>query len=340
MFLQLESQFLLSRRENERRKNQISKKEIANQNFCSKRYRMRMLKEKRRRKICCWSEKLNIMKNSRKKRSCWHDEKNKKKSTHVRSNYSKESNFFYIIVFHFIVFEKIERWFFIFEFWFFKRFFFFNIFSFLFSVLCEISSTMFHDDWKLIARFYSALNDLSREECNVCNKIEFAMQLKQFDIFMKCHQYRTNKKKNFIMISLFEEINNMNFFLLSFHLSHLSIAKKFFIARVHVFMNLRRVKNCQYKYSEHVINFMQNIVKIIHWYFNLFSKLQIFILKSFFSFVKKNNVTISFREIFRIRRKYVEIWLKFLIKNHSNYKIIFIDFEHFEQLFENDTIWD
>jgi hypothetical protein len=85
---------------------------------------------------------------------------------------------------------------------------------------------------------------------------------------------------------------------------------------------------------------MQNIVKIIHRLFNLSSKLQMLVLKSFFSFAKKSNVTMSFREIFRVRRKYVEIWLKFLIKNHSNYKVIYIDFEHFEQLFENDTIWD
>ncbi len=184
------------------------------------------------------------------------------------------------------------------------------------------------------------LNEFSREECNVCNEIEFAMQLKSFDILMKCHRCRTNKKKNLIMISLFEEINNMNSFLLSSHLSRLSIAKKFFIARAHVFMNLRRVKDCQYKYSEHVINFMQNIVKIIHRFFNLFSKLQMFVLKLFSSFAKKSNVTMSFRETFRVRRKYVEIWLKFLIQNHSNYKAIFIDFEHFEQLFENDTIWD
>jgi hypothetical protein len=102
--------------------------------------------------------------------------KEEKTSTHVRSSCSKKSNFFYIIVSYFIIFEKIERWFLIFEFWFFKRFFFsLSSSSFLFSVLCEISSTMFHDDWKLIARFYSALNDLSRKECNVCNEIEFTM---------------------------------------------------------------------------------------------------------------------------------------------------------------------
>jgi hypothetical protein len=85
---------------------------------------------------------------------------------------------------------------------------------------------------------------------------------------------------------------------------------------------------------------MQNIVKIIHRLFNLSSKLQMLVLKSFFSFAKKSNVTMSFREIFRVRRKYVEIWLKFLIQNHSNYKAIFIDFEHLEQLLENDAIWD
>jgi hypothetical protein len=80
-------------------------------------------------------------------------------------------------------------------------------FSFFFSVLCEISSTMFHDDWKLIARFYSALNDLSREQYNVCNEIEFAMQLKSWNVINV-----KRIKKNLIMISLFEKINNMNFF--------------------------------------------------------------------------------------------------------------------------------
>jgi hypothetical protein len=67
MFLQFESQFLFSRKENEQRKNQISKDEIVNQNFCSKRYRIRMLKKEKRRKICFDLKKLNIMKHLRKK---------------------------------------------------------------------------------------------------------------------------------------------------------------------------------------------------------------------------------------------------------------------------------
>jgi hypothetical protein len=171
----------------------------------------------------------------------------------------------------------------------------------------EDSSTISSQNWNLIVFFYSSLNNLAREECNVCNEIKFAMMLKSWNSSIKCHRCRANRKKNLIMISLFEEINHMNSFLISSHLSRLSIAKKLFIARAYVFVNLRRVKDCQYKYSKHVINFMQNIVKIIHRFSSLSSKLQMLVLKSFFSFAKESNVTMSFREIFRVRRKYVEI---------------------------------
>jgi hypothetical protein len=108
----------------------------------------------------------------------------------------------------------------------------------------ENSSTISSQNWNLIVFFYSSLDNLAREECNVCNEIEFAMMLKSWNSSMKCHRCRANKKKNLIMISLFEEINHMNSFLISSHLSRLSIAKKLLIARAHVFMNLRRVKDC------------------------------------------------------------------------------------------------
>ena len=63
------------------------------------------------------------------------------------------------------------------------------------------------------------------------------------------------------------------------HLPHLSIAEEMLIARAHVQMAFRRVKGCQYKYSGHVVNFMQNTTKIINPLPSLPTELQVVILK-------------------------------------------------------------
>lgn len=42
----------------------------------------------------------------------------------------------------------------------------------------------------------------------------------------------------------------------------LYIAEGMLIARAHVHMHFRRMRGCQYKYSGHVVNFMQNTAKI------------------------------------------------------------------------------
>ena len=124
---------------------------------------------------------------------------------------------------------------------------------------------------------------------------------------MKCLRCRKNRTRNSNDISLFEEENVMNSESISFHFSSLSITEELLIARAHVLMNLRRVRECQYKYSEHVVNFMQNIAKIIHRFSNLLENLQMLVLKSAFSFAKNSNVFMQFRETFRVRRKYVEM---------------------------------
>jgi hypothetical protein len=99
----------------------------------------------------------------------------------------------------------------------------------------------------------------------------------------------------------------MNSFSVSSHFFSLSIAEKLLIARAHVLMNLRRVKECQYKYSRHVINFMQNTAKIVHRLSNLSTDLQMLVLKSVSFSTRNSNVFMQFREMFRVRRKNVEI---------------------------------
>jgi hypothetical protein len=158
---------------------------------------------------------------------------------------------FQIFIIRFIFFLFVFFiFFFLFNSFVFFVFSFFFIFSSFVSLnenslfMNENSSTISSQNWDFIVFFYSSLNNLAQEECNVCNEIKLAMMLKSWNSSMKCHRCWANKQKNFIMISLFEEINHMNSFLISFHLSRLLIAKKLFIVWAYVFMNFRRVKDC------------------------------------------------------------------------------------------------
>lgn len=122
------------------------------------------------------------------------------------------------------------------------------------------------------------------------------------------------------------------------YLFSLTNAKKLLIVRVYVLINYRRIKKCQYKYFDYVINFMQNITKIVIRLFLLFSKLQILILKFVSSIVKNNVIHQKFERIFRIRCDYVEFWLKYLIANHSNYQKFKINQKKLFQLSINDIV--
>ena len=72
-------------------------------------------------------------------------------------------------------------------------------------------------------------------------------------------------------------------------------------------INSRRVKKCQYKYFDYVINFIQNIVKIVNRFLFLFIEIQIIILKLLFNNVKNNKIHRRFEKNFCVRRDYVKI---------------------------------
>jgi hypothetical protein len=127
---------------------------------------------------------------------------------------------------------------------------------------------------------------------------------------------------------------------LFFHLSHFFIIEKLLIARAHILMNYRRVKNCQYKYFEHVVNFMQNTMKIIHRFFFLSFELRVLILKFASRSTKESDAQRVFKRIFRVRRKHVEIWLKFFIEHHSDYKTIEFDSNRLIQMSKDENIWN
>ena len=57
--------------------------------------------------------------------------------------------------------------------------------------------------------------------------------------------------------------NDMNLLCLFINLFKLFLIKKMLIVKVHIIMKFHHVKKHQYKYIDHVVNFVQNILKII-----------------------------------------------------------------------------
>ena len=187
------------------------------------------------------------------------------------------------------------------------------------------TSTVSSEDWDLITNFYTKFKKMKRTVCEICNERRFDMKLKQLKKQFMCDRCWRDVKKYSEKVVTWDAQNDMNSQSIFEHLSQLIIAEKLLIARVHVMMNSRRVKKCQYKYFDHVINFMQNIVKIVNRFSFLSIEIQVVILKSSFNDVKNSKTHRRFEENFRVRREHVEIWLKYLIEHHFDYKELSID---------------
>lgn len=196
--------------------------------------------------------------------------------------------------------------------------------------------------WKLIEKFNSKLTKLEHLACDmICNEIDFDMGIKKINNLNECKRCRSERgRSGSDFIAKFSKENDVDPGAVPFHLPHLSIAEKMLIARAHVHMDLRRVKGCQYKYSRHMINFMQNTAKVINRPPSLPTELQVVILKSSSSSVKDSAVHREFARTFRVQRKNIELWLDFLVISHPDYENIVIDPERLFQLPSDDTVMD
>ena len=194
------------------------------------------------------------------------------------------------------------------------------------------------EHWKLIEKFYQKLDELKRTTCDVCKEVDFDMQLRPWDNHNECARCRADRKKNPDLMPLRGEANDMDPGPVPSHLPSLSIAEEMLIARAHVYMDFRRVKGCQYKYSGHVVNFMQNTAKIVHKLPSLPSKLQVLILKPASFTADESAAHREFEKSFRVRCSNVEIWLKYLVIHHPDYQDITIDAEQLSQLPEDESI--
>jgi hypothetical protein len=64
------------------------------------------------------------------------------------------------------------------------------------------------------------------------------------------------------------------------------------------------------------------------------------VLKSVSFSTRNSNVFMQFREMFRVRRKSVKVWLEYFIRHYFDYVMIQIDIENLKEFLENDFVWD
>ena len=152
---------------------------------------------------------------------------------------------------------------------------------------------------------------------------------------IKCDWCIKNIKKNVVKTFFVENLMNSN---VVFSLSKLTIVEELLIARISVLMSYSRVKNVQYKYFDHIINFMQNTFKVVVKLSSLFRELQILHLKFFSVDLKNSVVQREYDRKFNVKRDYVEIWFRYFIVHHSNYVNMIIDVDKLSQLSKNDFI--
>jgi len=112
------------------------------------------------------------------------------------------------------------------------------------------------EEWQMLQSFHEELDKDIPEECSVCNERWFNMGISN-GICIRCRRRDKNKAED--EPELFSKENLMDPGSIPEHLPALTQVEEMLIARVHVFIEVRQVRGQQYKYTGHVINFLQDV---------------------------------------------------------------------------------
>ncbi len=153
------------------------------------------------------------------------------------------------------------------------------------------------------------------------------MKLINWEKWCFCHQCIKNRRINLNDFTLWFIENDINSLCLLINLSELFLIKEMLIVKAHVIMKFHHVKKHQYKYIDHVINFVQNIFKIVNQLLSFSFELQVLLLKFIILIIKNSNMNHQFKCIFHVHHHNIEVWLIFLRKRHLDYTNIVIDVE-------------
>ena len=102
------------------------------------------------------------------------------------------------------------------------------------------------------------------------------------------------------------------------HLPTLTEVEEMIIARVHVHLQVARVRGQQYRYTGHVVCFGQNTPKTWKQLPLLPAELDILIVRPTAG-EGDHQLRRRFHKRFTVRRSAIEVWLRFLKNNHPKY---------------------
>ncbi|KAK0707071.1 hypothetical protein B0T26DRAFT_806689 [Lasiosphaeria miniovina] len=105
------------------------------------------------------------------------------------------------------------------------------------------------------------------------------------------------------------------------------------IARVHVYIDVRLIRAQQYRFSKHYVSFLRDTGSLFDQLPRLPRELDIIILRPRTGGAPNAAHTLrAFRGDFRVRRRYIEIWLQYLIAHHPGYADLEINAERLSSL--------
>jgi hypothetical protein len=165
------------------------------------------------------------------------------------------------------------------------------------------------------------------ESCSRCKERWFCMDLKS-DICHRCFNRDKGNKTPFLMSAE----NEMDPGEIPAHLPELTQVEEMIIARSHVQMMVHRYRGHQYHYSGHCVSFMQNIVKTVDILPNLPSELDIVVLRPSNQVEGDPRFQRQFWTDFRVRKKRVITWLRYLKDHHPDYRYITISLDRIDAL--------
>ena len=190
------------------------------------------------------------------------------------------------------------------------------------------------DQWELLQAFNRELDSVRMEECVRCRERWFGMDLRSDGVCHRCSLRDKSTQTPFLMSA----DNDMDPGDVPTHLPELTQLEEMVIARCHVQMLIKRYRGHQYHYSGHCVSFMQNTVKTVSVLPSLPQELDIVLLRPSKGVADDPRFRRQFQRDFRVRRLRVLTWLRYLKRNHPDYRDVQISDARLQELPEDGDV--
>jgi hypothetical protein len=182
-------------------------------------------------------------------------------------------------------------------------------------------------DWQFVKDFQRDLDRDNLETCNCCHERWFGMCLVN-NVCAQCR--RLDRGLQVDEPRFFSAENQLDPGDVP-DLPQLTEVEQMLIARVHTFVEVRRVRGPQHRYTGHVISFERDVGSIYDELPLLPSEVNILFIRPQNS-GSHDGLRKQFAKDFRVRRSRIEQWLNWLKEHHPGYRDITINRSNIQQL--------